>query len=259
MDISTVAGLVFAMGLVLWAVMSGSGLAIFIDVPSVLIVGGGAIGAALTAFPLRHALRVARVTKNCFFTRPADPAKLIQELVAYAEIARRDGILALESRAKEVKDPFLVTGLQMAVDGSPPELIEQILNSELDAVAERHEEGKALFDAIGKYAPAYGMIGTLVGLVQMLKNMSDPSQIGAGMAVALLTTLYGSLAANLFALPLADKLALRSAEELRLKSIVVRGVIAIQSGDNPRVVEQKLRTVLPHSKRNMGGVLAQAA
>ena len=137
----------------------------------------------------------------------------------------------------------------MAVDGTDPELIEQIMDNEIEAIAERHEKGKAIFDGFGKYAPAYGMIGTLVGLVIMLMDMSDPSKIGAGMAVALLTTLYGSIFANMIALPLADKLGLRSEEELLLKTIVLKGVMSIQSGDNPRIVEQKLKTFLPPSLR----------
>ena len=137
----------------------------------------------------------------------------------------------------------------MAVDGTDPELIEAIMNNELDAIAERHDKGKAVFDAIGKYAPAYGMIGTLVGLVIMLMNMDDPEKIGPGMAVALLTTLYGSMFANMFALPLADKLGTRNEEELTLKMIILKGVMSIQSGDNPRIVEQKLKTFLPPSLR----------
>jgi chemotaxis protein MotA len=137
-------------------------------------------------------------------------------------------------------------------------LIQQILESELEAIEERHGAGKALFDCIGKYAPAFGMIGTLVGLVKMLANMSDPSQIGAGMAVALLTTLYGAVVANLVALPIADKLAKRSGEEMFIKNIILRGVMAIQSGDNPRVVEQKLKTFLPVGQRTSGEEAAAA-
>ena len=167
----------------------------------------------------------------------------------YAEVARRDGILALENVSDEISDPFLVSGIQMAVDGTDPVLVEQMLIGELDALAERHEKGKALLDTLGKYAPAFGMIGTLVGLVIMLQNMDDPSKIGPGMAIALITTLYGSLIANLVALPLSDKLSVRSAEEMLLKSIIIRGIMAIQSGDNPRIVEQKLKTFLPHRLR----------
>ena len=249
MDISTVIGLIVGISLIAFAVLSGSSFSAFADGPSVMIVFGGAFAAALISFPLRRVLGVATVVKNCFFSKPANPAELIRDLVSYAEVARRDGILSLENMTKDIKDTFIVSGIQMAVDGTDPELIEQIMNSELEAVADRHADGKALFDNIGKYAPAFGMIGTLIGLVKMLQAMDDPSKIGAGMAVALLTTLYGALLANLVALPLADKLGTRSEEELRLKAMVIRGVMAIQSGDNPRVVAQKLKTFLPYKVR----------
>ena len=249
MDISTIIGLIMGITLISFAILSGSSLAAFVDAPSVMIVGGGACAAALISFPLRKVLGVAKVVKNCFFTKPTNPIELITDLVSYAEVARRDGILSLENMTKDIKDTFVVSGIQMAVDGTDPELIQQIMESELEAVADRHADGKALFDNIGKYAPAFGMIGTLVGLVKMLQSMDDPSTIGGSMAIALLTTLYGALLANLVALPLADKLGLRSDEELRMKSIVIRGVMAIQSGDNPRVVEQKLKSVLPYKMR----------
>jgi chemotaxis protein MotA len=185
--------------------------------------------------------------------------ELIKDLVSYAEVARRDGILSLENVIADVKDPFIVSGIQMAVDGTDPDLIEQIMIGELETVAARHESGKAMFDNIGKYAPAFGMIGTLVGLVIMLQNMDDPDSIGPAMAVALLTTLYGSMLANLFALPIADKLAKRSEDELLVKSIVIKGVMSIQSGDNPRVVEQKLKSFLPHRLRVAGESNKEAA
>ncbi|MCP4593130.1 MAG: motility protein A [bacterium] len=259
MDISTIVGLIMGCSLITFAVLSGSSFAAFADGPSVMIVVGGAFAAALISFPLRNVLAVSRVVKNCFFAKPSNPAELIKDMVSFAEVARRDGILSLENMTKDIKDSFVVSGIQMAVDGTDPELIEQIMNSELEAVASRHEDGKALFDNIGKYAPAFGMIGTLVGLVKMLQSMDDPSSIGGSMAIALLTTLYGALLSNLIALPLADKLGLRSEEELRIKSIVIRGVMAIQSGDNPRVVEQKLKTFLPYKLRGTEDEESRAA
>lgn len=249
MDVATLIGFIAGVGLILWAIMSKSQLGVFADGASVAIVLGGAAAAALISFPLGNLLGVLRVVKNAFFAKPQDASVLIKDLVSYAEVARRDGILSLENVVSDVKDPFIVSGIQMAVDGTDPELIQQIMSSELESVAARHEAGKALFDNLGKYAPAFGMIGTLIGLVVMLQNMDDPSGIGPAMAVALLTTLYGSLLANLVALPLADKLGKRSEDELLLKAIVIRGVMAIQSGDNPRVVEQKLKSFLPHRLR----------
>jgi len=253
MDFGTVIGLVAGIAMLLWAILMSSDIGPFIDYPSIVMVGGGATCAALISFPVQNVLAVARVVRKAFFTKSRDPKDLIAELVKYAEIARRDGILALENQAGKIDDPFVVAGIQMAVDGTDPSLIEAILMSDLESIETRHSEGKALFDNIGKFAPAFGMIGTLVGLVIMLKNMSDPSSIGPAMAIALLTTLYGAIAANVFALPLAEKLGRRSKEEMLLKMIVVKGVMAIQSGDNPRIVEQKLKTFLPMRARQQVG------
>jgi chemotaxis protein MotA len=249
MDIATIIGLITGVSLVLWAITSKSSLGPFIDPGSVAIVIGGAIAAVLISFPLKNALGVMGVLKKTLFAKPQNPMDLIKDLVRFAEVARRDGILALENVAAEISDPFITGGIQMAVDGTDPELVEQMMNAELDSVAQRHADGKAVLDAIGKYAPAFGMIGTLIGLVLMLQNMEDPASIGPAMAVALLTTLYGALLANLVALPLADKLGLRSQEELAMKEIVIKGIMAIQSGDNPRIVEQKLKTFLPPGLR----------
>jgi len=253
MDFGTIIGLVAGVSMLLWAILSSSDIGPFIDYPSLIMVGGGSICAALISFPVQNVLAVARVVRKAFFTKSRDPKDLIVELVKYAEIARRDGILALENQAGKIDDPFVVAGIQMAVDGTDPSLIEAILMSDLESIESRHSEGKALFDNIGKFAPAFGMIGTLVGLVIMLKNMSDPSTIGPAMAIALLTTLYGAIAANVVALPLAEKLGRRSKEEMLLKMIVVKGVMAIQSGDNPRIVEQKLKTFLPMRVRQQVG------
>ena len=249
MDLGTIVGIVLGCALIGWAVLSGGSASAYIDPGSVVIVIGGSIAAVLISNPMTKVKGIVGVIKKAMLHTSASPQKLIDDLVSYAEVARRDGILSLESQCKEIDDPFIVRGIQMAVDGSDPELIEQIMTTELENLIERHETGKGIFDALGKYAPAFGMIGTLIGLVAMLANMSDPSSIGGGMAIALLTTLYGALFANLIALPLADKLAKRSAEEVLLKTIIIKGVMSIQSGDNPRVVEQKLKTFLPPSLR----------
>ncbi len=257
MDIATIIGLVAGVGLLLWAIMGKSDIGAFIDVGSVAIVFGGALSAALISFPLRNLTGVAKVVKNCFFAKSQNPNDLIADMVKFAEVARRDGILALENVTNEIKDPFLVSGIQMAVDGQDPDLIESVMLNDLETVESRHADGKALFDNIGRFAPAFGMIGTLIGLVIMLQNMDDPSKIGPAMAVALLTTMYGAVLANLFALPMADKLGLRSREEMMLKMIIIKGVMAIQSGDNPRIVEQKLKTFLPNRLR--GAAAGKAA
>jgi chemotaxis protein MotA len=249
MDVATILGLVVGWGLMLWAILRAGRFSLYCDASSVMIVGGGTVAALLLAFPLRHLLKIGQVVGQALFTLPRDPGEAIRELVRFADIARRDGILALEAMTRNIADPFLVSGIQMAVDGTDPEQIEQIMISELEAMGDRHADGKALLDNVAKYAPAFGMIGTLIGLVAMLSNMSEPSKIGAGMAVAILTTLYGALVAYLLAQPLSEKLAKRSREELLIKAIIIRGVMAIQSGDNPRIVEQKLKMFLPVAQR----------
>ena len=249
MDLGILFGFLGTWVLVAWALMASGDITMFVDVPALILVVGASGTVVLYATPMYYVKQVMAIAKKGFFYQAAPVEKLIQEMVRFAEIARRDGILSLENSTKDIKDEFIVSGIQMAVDGTDPELIEQIMTNELDNLIERHDYGKGIFDTIGKYAPAFGMIGTLVGLVIMLKNMDDPAAIGPGMAVALLTTLYGALIANAVALPLADRLGRRSAEEVMTKTIIIKGVMAIQSGDNPRVVEQKLRAFLPPAVR----------
>jgi len=261
MDIATIVGILVGTLLMGWSIVSSAGdsAGVFINVPSLMIVFGGAGASVMISFPLKNLLGMVGVIKKTVSAKSKSPVKLIADLVSYAEVARRDGILSLENLTKEIDDEFIVKGIQMAVDGTDPELIEQIMTSELESLQERHATGKGLLDSFGKYAPAFGMIGTLIGLVVMLQNLDDPSKIGPGMAVALLTTLYGAIAANFVFLPMADKLAQRSAEEILLKTIVIKGVMSIQSGDNPRIVEQKLKTFLPPSMRGDADREARAA
>jgi len=251
MDLATLIGLFLGFGLLIWSMVSSAGKDVnaFLNIPSLLIVVGGGIASVMISSPLARFVKAGKFLGKALMHKERSAQKLIKDLVSYAEIARRDGILSLEGATRDADDPFIVKGIQMAVDGTDPELIEAIMNNELEAIAERHDHGKSIFELLGKYAPAYGMIGTLIGLVVMLKNMSDPSSIGPAMAVALITTFYGSVVANMFALPIADKLAARNDEELMLKTIIIKGVMSIQSGDNPRIVEQKLKTFLPPSLR----------
>ncbi len=257
MDLATIVGLILSVVLIVVAILLGGSPGAYIDIPSLMIVVGGGCAAVMTSFSLASVLKMPTVTMIAVKNPAGDPSGLITQMVSFAEVARRDGILALEGMTDEMKDPLLIVGIKMAVDGTDPELIEQILEADVENMLTRHTNGKGMFDAFGRFAPAFGMIGTLVGLVAMLANMSDPSAIGAGMAAALLTTLYGAIIANCIFLPLADKLALRSDAEYLIKSIIIKGVMSIQSGDNPRVVEQKLKTFLPPSVRD--SVSAEAA
>ncbi len=250
MDIASVIGVIVALALIAGSIIIGGGsFGAFFDAPSVMVVFGGAIAAALICFPLPNFLSIFSVVMKVFFWRVESINDVIKTIVGLAEVARRDGLLALESKLSEVDNPFIALGVQMAVDGTRPEVMEDILRTELDAVATRHRDGKALFDCMGRFAPAFGMIGTLMGLVIMLGDMSDPSKIGAGMAVALLTTMYGAIASNVVFLPFAEKLGFTNRQELLMMEIVIRGIMAVQSGENPRVIEQKLNTFVPPKQR----------
>ena len=187
--------------------------------------------------------------KCVFLNKPPNIAELIRTMVELAEVARREGLLALESKISDIKNPFLVLGIQMAVDGTSAETIESILRTEQESVNNRHRDGKNLMDQLGKYAPAMGMVGTLIGLIIMLGNMSDPAAIGPGMAVALITTLYGAIISNAMALPFGEKLGFYNKLELQAMEITIRGVLAIQAGDNPRVIEQQLSCFIPPKQR----------
>ena len=252
MDIGTIIGIVLGIGLVLAAILMKSGLGAFIDPAAMAVVLGGCTAAVLISFPLRQVIKIFNIFRNALFSKPLDPVRSVTTMVKLAEVARRDGILSLESRLSDGGyDPFLAQGLRMAIDGQDPAVIEAALEREVETIVERHAAGKGLFENIGKYAPAFGMIGTLIGLVIMLQSMDDASSLGPAMAVALLTTFYGSLIANLFALPVADKLALRSDQEIAAKLLVIRGVMSIQAGDNPRIVQQKMLAFLDPKQRRL--------
>ncbi|MEE8142633.1 MAG: MotA/TolQ/ExbB proton channel family protein [Planctomycetota bacterium] len=248
MDLATIIGLLVGMGLISAAVSEQ--ISVFIDMPSALIVFGGGIAATMISLPLDRILTFPKVIKNTILSGKDSSKELIVNMVRYGEIARRDGILALEGVMEEMRDAFVMRAFQLAVDGNDPEVIAETLSTEMDNLSERHRLGKQVLDLLGKYAPAFGMIGTLIGLILMLANLDDPASIAPNMAIALLTTLYGALLANLVALPLADKLEQRNQEEILRMSIVMEGVISIQSGDNPKVVDQKLQIFLPPSERS---------
>ncbi len=249
MDIATLVGIVLSFALVLSAIMMGGSLSIFINIPSVMIVVGGTLGATMINYPLPDILKVTKVVKNAFFMKKMTANELIATFVNLAGIARREGILALESKLNEMEDEFMKKGMQLSVDGLEPAAIKEILETEIDAIQDRHKLGAEIFTTMGTFAPALGMIGTLIGLVQMLQTMSDPSTIGPAMAVALLTTFYGAVMANILFLPIAGKLKNRSSEEVMIKELMTEGVISIAKGENPRVIEQKLNAYLPPNMR----------
>ncbi len=249
MDLATVVGMVLAFGLVLSAILTGSTLLIFVSVPSALIVIGGTIGAALVNYPLGHVLGVVGVIKKAFFSNIESGADVIDKFKDYANRARREGILSLEPVLKEIDDDYLRKGLQLTVDGLEPQAIQEILETENVYLDERHEEGAEIVASMGVIAPAMGMIGTVIGLVQMLQTMSDPSTIGPAMAVALLTTLYGALLSNLVFNPMSGKLKTRHKQEILIREMVLEGILSISKGENPRIIEEKLNSFLPPKDR----------
>lgn len=249
MDLTTIIGIATGGGLLFLAIFQGGGVGIFISIPSLMITAGGTIAATLINYPLGDILRVIGVVKNAFLCRLASPEQTIARLVTFAEKARREGLLALEKDLKQVDDQFLKGGLELAIDGLDPDLVTSMLSMELNFLTERHRRGQGMFKAMGKFAPAFGMLGTLIGLIQMLRSIEDPSSIGPGMAVALITTFYGTLIANLICLPLAGKLENISEHEVMVKNLVIEGIRSIQSGDSPRVVERKLKSFLAPKMR----------
>lgn len=247
MDLATLIGLFGALGVITAAVFVGGTPATFVSIPGMMIVMGGTLMATLVKFPVSQFLGAFKVVGRAFSYRSEDPRKLIDQTVELAQVARKEGLLALESY--EVDNPFLQQGIQLVADGHEPELVRKVLGQEIDLTIERNEKGENVFRAIGDVAPAMGMIGTLIGLVQMLSNMDDPKMIGPAMAIALLTTLYGAIIANAVAIPLADKLANRNSEERLNRTLILEGLLSIQEGLNPRVIEELLKTYLPTQDR----------
>ena len=271
MDIATVLGFLFAVGAVLWAMYEGTHgrLGAFYSTEGFVLVVGGSIACATMSMPMHAVKNLPKYLMKYLFHKGQEPKEIIHQIVQFAEIARRDGVLALENSVKTTSDPFLRKGLQLAIDGADPAVIDQVLNIELSAIEERHHHGKKMFELMGKYGPALGLTATLVGQVVMFMNMAGPTdahaegghggghssgqdqsaKIAAALAIALLGTLYGTLWANVVCGPIFDKLSLRSKEELFCKQIVIQGILAIQAGDNPRIVESKLLSFLSDSER----------
>ena len=247
MDIATIIGIFGALGLIVWAILMGGSLILFVNVPSMIMVFGGTVMAILTNYPLTRVIGMIGIIKKTVLTEANAPEEVIQRIVKYAEQARKEGMLALEEHSENEENDFLRKGLRLAVDGTDPSLLQRILETDIEQQQKRHLEGKKILDAGGVYAPAFGMIGTLVGLVNMLANMEDPSSIGTGMAVALLTTFYGAVMANAFFIPMAGKLQTRSGEEILVREMIIEGVMGIQGGDSPRIVEEKLKSFLTPS------------
>jgi len=253
MDIATLLGIISAFGLVIIAIVMGGGISLFINVPSLMIVVGGTLGATMINFPLKDVLGAVSVVKNVFFSKAQSVSDIVRQFIEFGNKARREGILALEADLRTIDDEFVKKGLQLSVDGLEPQIIHEILDTEVEFLKERHHLGAEIFSTMGTFAPALGMIGTLIGLVQMLQSMDDPSTIGPSMAVALLTTFYGSVMANLICMPIAGKLRTRSKEETLIKEMTIEGILSLTKGENPRILEQKMKSFLAPKQRETAG------
>ena len=249
MDLATLIGLLGALAMIVASMFTSGELGMFYNTPSIIIVVGGSIFAVMAKFGLSQFLGAFKVAGKSFMFKLDDPADLIDEIVELADAARKGGLLSLEG--KEVSSDFLQKGIQLLVDGHDPDVVKALLSKDKTLAEERHATGADIFAAMEVMAPAMGMIGTLIGLVAMLANMDDPKSIGPAMAVALLTTLYGAVIANALCGPIASKLKLRAGEEANVKSLVIDALLAIQGGQNPRVIDSMLRTYLPESKREV--------
>ncbi|MCR2042765.1 flagellar motor protein [Anaerosalibacter massiliensis] len=249
MDIATIVGLVSGFIFIIWGILISGEIGSFIDISSILIVIGGTLASTLISYPIKSFLGSFKVVKNAFFHEEISPDGVIAQIIKLANVARKEGLLSLEELAEGIDDKFLKKGIMLIVDGTDPELVRNILETELVFLEERHTEGQSLFETMGSFAPAYGMLGTLIGLINMLKKLEDPSSIGPNMSVALVTTFYGSFLANVVFLPMANKLKIRSNREILVKELMVEGLLSIQAGENPRIIEEKLKTFVPPELR----------
>ena len=250
MDLATILGTLLGFGLVLFSMATGpGGIAIFVHVPSMVIVFGGTIAVTLVNFPMAEVKSILKVMLVTAFNKSATPSEEIERIVEYANLARKEGLLALETKLQEVDDSFFAKGIQLVIDGFSAETVRDIMELEADWQRQRHGTGKKIMDQMGAFAPAFGMIGTLVGLVQMLQNLSDPSMIGQGMATALLTTLYGAMLSNMVFLPFSGKLEVLASNESLLRDLMIEGIVAIQSGEKPALIKEKLKGFLAPSLR----------
>lgn len=244
MDIATIVGSLLGIVLIVISILLEGELSTFWSASSVMIVVGGVLASTLINYPLSSVIGVLKVIKIAFTEKTERPLELIENLVLMAQKARREGLLALDSEIEEIDDDFLKKGIQLVIDGTDPELVRNIMETEIEMMEDRHSIGANILESMGASAPAYGMLGTVIGLILMLKNIDDPSSLGPGMAVALITTFYGSLLANLIFTPLSGKLKLRSREEALNKEIIVEGILSIQAGENPLIVAEKMKAFL---------------
>ena len=259
MEITTLFGIAFGFGVIILAILQNGFMGDFIDPASVLIVLGGVVASTAISYPLSILKNLGKIIGKAFKVTKVDFQKSIDNIVQIANVARREGILALEETVKEMNDPFMQRGIMLIIDGSDPELVKSVLETDLLFIRERHSQGQAVLAAMSAYAPAHGMIGTLVGLVNMLRNLDDMASLGPNMATAMITTFYGVILAQLIFTPLAKKLAMQTSEESLAKEMVLEGILSIQAGENPRIIREKLNAFLPQSQIQAEGTKKEGA
>ncbi|MDY0360958.1 MAG: MotA/TolQ/ExbB proton channel family protein [Desulforegulaceae bacterium] len=250
MDITSIIGIVSGFAVIIISILLGSGLGLFINIPSVIIVFGGTIAAAMVGYPLPDFLKLVKALVRIFKFKIEDPQILIDRLIEISNKARKGGLLSIEGDISSINDPYFASALQMTVDGVKTGDIAQVMQKKMAMVQQQNKIGINIFTSLGAYAPAFGMVGTLIGLIQMLANLDDPSSIGPKMAVAMITTFYGAILANLLFLPMADKLKLRSEQEITNMNLLFEGVISIREGEHPRLMEEKLKVYLMNKKNS---------
>ena len=252
MDIASILGLVICFILMVFGIIYGKEFSViirFLDAPSALITFGGSFMCILASNTLQSFVAGLKSFTLIFKTSTMNVPEIIQKIIDLSNVARKEGLLSLEEAAGDIDDEFLKKGILLIVDGTDPELVRAIMETELVSVEDRHKEKIGFWENLGAMGPAWGMIGTLIGLVNMLQDMNDPSSIGPSMAVALITTLYGSILANWICAPVATKLKSKNAEEMMMKEIEIEGLLSIQAGENPRVIEEKLKSFLAPKDR----------
>ncbi len=251
MDLATLLGLVVGWASVFaGALLKGGKPEYYISVPAFLLVFGGTLGATVVSYSLKQMLDLPRVTLHAFLHRPVDVLGTMNRLIRFADRARREGLLSLEGEIQERDDPFLAKGVRLVVDGTDSGVVREILDTEVELMEERHRVGESIYTTMAGFSPTLGIIGTVISLINMMMQLDDPSKLGHMLAAAFIATLYGVALANLVFLPLANKLRARSQEEVLLRQVVIEGVLAIQAGENPRVIEEKLRAFLPPALRS---------
>ncbi len=257
LDLATLMGLGLAAGMI--AMGLGSNLGLYINIPSIMIVLGGTLGSILAAYPMEKGMKLMTIMLSTMFYKAHNMSATIRELVTFSEKARREGLLSLEQELDGVEDKFMKKGLQLVVDGIDSELLQTMLETDMELAEEEADIERGMMDTGTALAPAFGMIGTLVGLIQMLSQLNDPSTLGPAMAVALITTFYGAVLAYVIFMPMSQKLAIRSKVETRYRRMILEGILSIQAGDNPRVLEEKLKSFLTEKELTAYNATVQPA